>query len=105
MPEGVLNLIRQEIAGSLDVVLEGPGEVSLFLYDNGSFVLESFLDEEVVVRVKVDPEIHQLTEVSTGEIISGTERNAPSFGDRKFGKDVYVFELKIKAHSFRAFTF
>jgi hypothetical protein len=71
---------------------------------NGSFVIESFLDEETVVRVLVDPDIHQLTDVSTGEKIMGTARNAPVFRDMKFGKDVYVFELKIKPHSFRAFT-
>ena len=105
MPEGVLNRIRQEVAGSLEVVLEGPGEVSLFVYDNGSFVVESFLDEEVDLRVLMDPYIHQLTDVSTGEKISGIARNAPVFMNRKFGKDVYVFELKIKPHSFRTFTF
>jgi hypothetical protein len=103
MPEGVLNRIRQELAGNLDVVLEGPGEVSLFLYDNHSFVLESFLDEEVVVRVTAAPEFHQLTDVSSGEKIKGTERTAPEFRGIKFGKDVNVFELKIKPHSFRAF--
>ena len=67
MPEGVLNLIRQEVAGSLEVVLEGPGEVSLFVYDNGSFVVESFLDEEVEVRIVVNPDIQQLQDVSSGE--------------------------------------
>lgn len=105
MPAGVLNRIRQEVAGSMEVVLEGPGEVSLFVYDNGSFVLESFLDEEALVRVLLDPDIHQLSDISTGEKISGIARNAPVFRDRKFGKDVYVFELKIKPHSFRAFTY
>lgn len=103
LPEGVLNRIRQELAGNLQVLLEGPGEVSLFTYDNRSFVLESFLDEEVAVRVLVDPDVIELSEVSTGELISGTERLAPEFRGIKFGKDVKVFELKIKPHSFRAF--
>jgi hypothetical protein len=104
MPKGVLNRIRQEVAGSMPVVLEGPGEVSLFVYDNGSFVLESFLDEEVVVRIIAGPEVLSITEIQSDQVIEGTERKAPEFGGRKFGKDARVFELTIKPHSFRAFT-
>jgi hypothetical protein len=104
LPEGVLNRIRQEVAGSREVVLEGPGEVSLFLYDNGSFVVESFLDETVTVRVVADPGITEVTDIISGEKVAGTIRNAPSFMGRKFGKDACVIEMGIKPHSFRAFT-
>jgi len=105
MPEGVLNRIRQDVAGSLETLLEGPGEVSIFLYDNASFVLESFLDEEQTVRVLMDPAVRELTDVRSGEKIQGKQRIAPEFMGRKFGKDYAVFELEIKAHSFRAFSF
>lgn len=103
MPEGALNRIRQDVAGDLDVVLEGPGEVSLFLYDNGSFVVESFLDELVSVKILVDPGIGELGDLMSGTKITGTERTAPEFMGMKFGKDAVVFELDIKPHSFRAF--
>ena len=105
MPEGVLNRIRQDVAGSLGVVLEGPGEVSLFTYDNGSFVVESFLDEKVSVNVLMDPDIQELTDVMSGAKIWSTPRIAPEFMGRKFGKDVSVFQLEIMPHSFRAFTY
>jgi hypothetical protein len=104
MPEGVLNLIRQNVAGSLDAVLEGPGEVSLFLYDNGTFVVESFLDEKVTVKVIIDPAINEVTDVLAGEKISASQRIAPEFMGRKIGKDVNVIDLEIAPHSFRAFT-
>ncbi len=104
MPEGVLNQLRQNMAGSLGTVLEGPGEVSLFMYDNNAFVVESFLDETVTVKVTMDPGITDVTDVRTGEMITGTQRLAPEFRGRKFGKDVAVFELEVKPHSFRAFT-
>ena len=105
MPEGALNRIRQDVAGSQDVILEGPGEVSLLLYDNASFVLESFLDESVVVKVLLRQGSLELRDVMSGERIKGKQRIAPEFMGRKFGKDFSVFELEIKAHSFRAFTY
>jgi len=104
LPEGVLNRIRQDVAGSLDVALEGPGEVSLFLYDNGAFVAESFLDQKVTVHVLVDPAIEEVTDVMTGKAIRGEQRIAPEFMGRKFGKDATVLELEIPPHSFRAFS-
>jgi hypothetical protein len=105
MPDDVLNRIRQDLAGSLDIVLEGPGEVSLFLYDNGSFVIESFLDEKVSVNVLVDPGMNALGDLLSGQRITGTERIAPEFMGMKFGKDLAVFEVEIMPHSFRAFNF
>lgn len=104
LPDGVLNRIRQDVAGSLDVLMEGPGEVSLFLYDNGSFVLESFLDTSVIVHVLLDPGVQELTDVMSNESISATPRIAPEFMGRKYGRDYSVFELEIRPHSFRAFT-
>jgi hypothetical protein len=103
MPEGVLNRIRQDVAGSQSVLLEGPGEVCLLLYDNGSFVVESFLDDKVSVKVVLDQSIDVVTDVMSGEKISGTQRIAPVFGGQKFGKDVSVIDLEIMPHSFRAF--
>jgi hypothetical protein len=104
MPEGVLNQLRQNLAGSLGTLLEGPGEVALFMYDNNAFVVESFLDETVTVKVTMDQGITFVNDVRTGEKITGTQRIAPEFRGRKFGKDVAVFELEVKPHSFRAIT-
>jgi hypothetical protein len=104
LPEGVLNRLRQDIAGSQAMVLEGPAEVSLFLYDNGSFVVESFLDETVRINVLADPAIVEVNDALTGEKITASLRKAPEFGGRRFGKDVSVIELEIKPHSFRALT-
>ena len=104
LPEGVLNRIRQDVAGSMPAVLEGPAEVSLFVYDNSSFVVESFLDEPVTVRVAVDPSVTEVTDVASGEKIEGSKRVAPSFRGRTFGRDLFVIELDIRPHSFRAVT-
>ena len=105
LPEQVLNRLRQVIAGDLKVSLEGPGEVSLFAYNNKSFVVESFLDKEVTIKILLDKDVEQITNIDTGEITKGTVRIAPSFRNRKFGKDVSVFEVTLKPHSFKGFTF
>jgi hypothetical protein len=77
----------------------------LFLYDNGAFVIESFLDQKVTVHVVVDPAIAEVTDVLTGKVIIGEQRIAPEFMGRKFGKDATVLEMEIPAHSFRAFHY
>jgi hypothetical protein len=105
LPEPVLNSLRQIVAGDLKVTLEAPGEVSLFVYDNNSFVVESFLDKEVKIKILLDKGAKQITDAATGEIITGVERPAPVFRNRKFGKDAIVFEVTLKAHSFKGFTF
>lgn len=104
-PEPVLNRLRQVIASDLPVSIEAPGEVSLFVYDNNSFVVESFLDKEVTIKILLDKDVKQITNASTGEKTTGVERLAPSFRNRKFGKDATVFEVTLKPHSFKGFTF
>ena len=105
LPDNVLNLLRQTIAGNLGVSIEGPGEISLFVYDNHSFVVESFLDREVTFHVLLDKEFTQITNVGTDETTKGNLREAPSFRNRKLGKDVTVFEVTLKPHSFKAFKY
>jgi hypothetical protein len=105
MPPAVLNRLRQYIAGSLDVRLEGPAEVSLLVYDNRSFVVESFLDEPVTVRLVLNREYNRITNAAGCEVISGEFREAPSFRNRKLGEDTFVFDVPLNAHSFRAFTY
>jgi hypothetical protein len=105
LPPAVLNSLRQQIAGHLDVSLEGAAEVSLYAYDNHSFVVESFLDEPVDVKIVLNGERGEITVVDSGEALSGTFREAPAFRNRKFGNDATVYQMEIKPHSFRAFAY
>ncbi len=105
LPETVLNRLREIIAGDLNVQIEGPGEVSLMVYDNHSLVVESFLDEEVTIKILLNNENETLQNIATKEIIMGTERKAPVFRNRKYGKDVTVYEVNLEPHSFKAFKF
>ena len=51
LPTGVLDALRRYLSTELPVKLEGPAKVSLFEYNNGTFVVESFLDHPVAVRI------------------------------------------------------
>ena len=108
LPPAVLNRLRQNIAGSMNVVLEGPGQVSLFEYDNNSCIVESFLDKEVTVNLVVHKKVDNLTDLETGEKISGTQRRAFGFGRRAASApapETYVFEVTLKPHSYKAFKY
>jgi hypothetical protein len=53
LPAGVLSRIKDTLTRELPVRVDGPGRVSLFVYDNDTFIVESFLDEPVDVGVTV----------------------------------------------------
>jgi hypothetical protein len=104
LPENVLNSLRQHLAGSLGLRLEGPAEISLFVYDNHSFAVESFLDKEATIRMVLGQETEGISDVVTGDEIPCEFREAPVFRNRKIGEDARTFEVTIKPHSFRVFT-
>ena len=56
LPAPVLDLVRKTLGKRIPVRLEGPAQVGLFAYDDGAFIVESFLpinsDVKVVVQGK-----------------------------------------------------
>jgi hypothetical protein len=53
-PEGALNVIRKMFSRDLPVYFLGPAKVSIFLYDNGYFIVENFNDVGVDIRVVIN---------------------------------------------------
>ncbi|MBR5735195.1 MAG: hypothetical protein IKX60_00155 [Bacteroidales bacterium] len=85
-PMGVLNVIRRTMSKDLDLYLDGPSKVGLFLYDNRTVIVENFNDEPVDIRlVGMTPGQLQFTDLETGEV------SAPS--------------MTIMPHSYRAFSY
>jgi hypothetical protein len=105
LPPTALNRLRQTVAGHLPTLLEGPGEVSLFVYDNNSFVVHSFLDEEVTVKIIMHEKTAHLLDAASGDKVTGTMRRPPAFGTRRAGNETMVFDVIVAPHSFRAFTY
>ncbi len=101
LPAPVLNAIRRVITKDLPVRVDGPANVALFLYDNGTFIVESFLDQPVEVQLVVKQSGEALQDIQSGERLSGqTIPQGTGFrADPDGGKRRYT--LTIEPHSFR----
>lgn len=102
LPAPVLAGIRQALSKDLDVRLEGPANVALFAYDNGTFIVESFLPEPVKVNLVIAARYAQLEDVLSGEPVVGRRVSAPR-GFQAPPDERLVFEAQIKPHSYRVF--
>jgi hypothetical protein len=89
LPAEVLTAIRNVVCREMPVRLEAPARVSLFLYDNGTFIVESFGESAVPVRVVTDGRIGRLR-----DLVNGREHTGQPRGDRT------VFDLVARPGSY-----
>ncbi|MCG6926870.1 MAG: hypothetical protein LJF30_16380 [Acidobacteria bacterium] len=103
LPEPALDAIRRVATQGLDVRMDGPAEVSLFLYDNDTLIVESFRDEAAEVTIVGGGDGAELRDLETGEVLTG--KTVPEgrgwFRSPDAGKA--VIKVPVKPHSFRAF--
>jgi hypothetical protein len=71
LPRPVLTSIKSYIMRNFAVTMDAPSQVSLFTYDNGTFVVESYRNKPVTVTVSVLGKGKQLENLMTGEMVSG----------------------------------
>jgi hypothetical protein len=79
-PESTLNQIRQLLSKDVAIHIEAPAKVSLFLYDNDTFIVESFLDEPVTIQVVTKQDVATLTDLVSGAKLEKLPPVRPSFG-------------------------
>lgn len=70
LPVATLDVIRRTATRGLDARLDGPAEVSLFLYDNGTLAVHSFRDEPAEVSVVLRGG-QALRDLETGDLLAG----------------------------------
>ena len=87
-PDKALNMIRLIMSKDLDIRIEGPSMVGLFVYDNGTFIVESFLDEPVTVYVALTGGQGNITELTENKVYS-IESNK--------------FSITLEPHTFKVF--
>jgi hypothetical protein len=109
LPAPVLGAIRHQIMGSFPYRLtDAPAQVSLFAYDNNSFVVQSFLPSEVTVTVSVTGATTTITDLVGGETISRAPTPPAGAGRRGgrggSGAPGTSYVIPIPPHSYRAFT-
>lgn len=104
LPPEILNRVRQILTEDINLRIEGPSKVSLFAYDNKTFIIESFLPEEIKVKVDVGIKSGKITDLLSGkEIYLNPEKSEYIW--RRTPKPESSFETKIKPHSFRVFRY
>ena len=103
IPEPALSAIRKVITASLPVQLLAPGKVSLFLYDNNTFIVESFLDEPVNVKVAVGLDHPAIEDLIGGDAIVGEVQTVTRRWDRPPEPDKRIISFPLAPHSYRVF--
>lgn len=103
-PVQVLTQIRNVLLEQMPVRVEGPGDVSIFAYDNNTFIVESFLPESVQVQMSLDPRFSKIREIPSGQVIPGQAGRAGGldlFGSGSARR--IMCPVTIQPHSYRVF--
>jgi hypothetical protein len=103
LPEAELDALRSYVMGDFPVRIDAPAKVSLFAYDNGSLVVESFRDEPVEVTVRVKGSVGRMENLQTGAVMEGTVVRAGRVAAQApRPRDEREFKVTLPAHSYVA---
>lgn len=101
LPSGVLTRIKETVCQGLDVLLDGPAKVSLFLYDNQTLIVESFLDDTTPVKLVANQATTQIQDAISNEILSGT----PILDWRGQASGKIAYSVILPPRSYRIFRY
>ena len=103
LPQPVMKAIRGYLQADFPVRLDSPARVSLFAYDNDTFVVESFRSQPATVGVFVTGGHTKLHDVLTGEEVSAGAAGAAQGGPPGEAPRT-AFNVQIPPHSYRVFS-
>lgn len=105
-PEDALNEIRRIMSKDMDVYMEGPSKVGLFMYDNQTFVVENFNDKPVEIRIiREAGKTVSLKSLLDDETILPMPKEQPSFGWGRPSEPKDSFRIILMPHSYKAFKY
>jgi len=100
-PKEVLNPLRQVFADGMSVSIDAESKVGLFVYDNDTFIVQSFLPHNTIVDVRVKNSGVKLQKIDNRfEYINSNSRNIVEGTQTESGT---TFKVKLKAGTFSAF--
>ena len=109
LPQGVITRIKHYLQRDFPVQIDSPPLVSLFAYDNDTFVVESFRPAQAPVNIVVPGASVKLRDLTTGKLIAAQKPQKPVVNPRARRRNFYqepprtVFPVKIEPHSFEAY--
>jgi hypothetical protein len=114
LPQPVTKAIRSYLQADFPVRLDAPAQVSLFAYDNGTFIVESFRPEAVTVSVSITGSYGGLRDLVSGQsvtaepVASATAQTTAADSGRNSipGEAARTsFQLELPPHSYRVFQY
>jgi hypothetical protein len=100
LPQPVLTSIKQYLMAGFPVQIDAPSKVSLFAYDNHTFVVESYLDQPAQVTVSTQMGA-RLRNLVSGQIVQGKPATGKGHGN---APQLSEFQIEVAPHSFAAFA-
>jgi hypothetical protein len=105
-PEGALNMIRKYFSRDLGYYIECKSKVSLFPYDNKTFVVENFNDEPVEVNIVFNNKVAAMKNLENNNSMKPAEGIV--YGNNRWSQykeGQTVFKTTLPAHSYKAFGY
>jgi len=103
LPQPVLTSIKQYLLRDFPVQIDAPSKVSLFAYDNHTFVVESFRDEPAQVTISTLSPSTRLRNLATGEVVQAQPTTGDSAAQPPQSPRTR-FSITVAPHSFAAFA-
>lgn len=101
LPQPILRRIRSYLMADFPVELDAPAKTSLFAYDNGTFVVESFEDYPPLVDIIVKGSVAEIRNLADGKTVKATA--PPGDSSRTSTETQSIFRITVPPHSFIAF--
>jgi len=107
LPPAVTSEIKTYLMRTFPVRIEAPAQVALFAYDNHTFILQSYLPQETDVRVLVSGGQTTLSDLVTGQAVTGQPVVERSYGRRPEGSGDprCAFTVHLMPHSYSVFSY
>src|SRR5215472_13571250 len=108
LPRPLVTQIKTYLLRDFPVRIDSPSPMSLFAYDNKTFVVESFLAEAADVSLSVAGVDAKLRNIVTGEMVTADplppSSKRPEEARSRNGESPRTsFSVKIAAHSYQAY--
>ena len=107
LPEGAVTQIKRYLLQDFPVQIDSPALVSLFAYDNNTFVIESFRPVRSAVNIALPGAEVKLRDLASGKLIVGHLPPPPPMdrrGRRRREEPArMIFPVQIEPQSYRAY--
>jgi hypothetical protein len=108
LPRPLITRIKTYLQRDFPVRIDSPVPVSLFAYDNQTFVVESFLSEAADVSLSIAGVDAKVRNIATGEMMTAdplppSSRKPEETKSRTGESPRTSFSVKVEAHSYQAY--